>query len=97
MTLVMLYRSKVKPDAVDMMTELRNEFRKIYDDHGIEVIGRWRDASDPTVSFYMVKYKDEEEYKKKVDELHHDERYLQLTSKLNKIRVDFSTTRLIPH
>lgn len=97
MTLVMLYRSKVKPDAVDMMTELRGQFRKIYDEHGIEVIGRWREANDPTVSYYMVKYDNEEEYKKKVDELHHDETYLRLTSKLNKIRVDFSTTRLIPH
>ena len=44
----------------------------------------------------VTKYKDENDYKEKVAKLQKDERYAELTSQLNEIRVDNSSTRLIP-
>ena len=70
MTLVMLYHTKVKEDSVERMDELRKEFRKLYEQHGINVIGRWKSIEKPHESYYMVTYEDNDDYEKKIDALH---------------------------
>ena len=96
MTLVMLYQTKVKEDAVERMDELRKEFRKLYEQHGIDVIGRWKSTENPHESYYMVRYEDQDDYEQKTGTLHEDEHYLNLTSQINLIRTDFKAIRLEP-
>lgn len=96
MTLVMLYHTKVKQDSVEKMDELRDSFRKLYEQHGIEVIGRWKSEENPYESYYMVSYDSEDDYQHKTKKLHDDEHYLSLTSQLNEIRTDFKAERLVP-
>jgi hypothetical protein len=96
MTLVMLYQTKVKEDSVAKMDELREEFRKLYEQHGIDVIGRWKSIENPYESYYMVAYEDNEEYEQKIGVLHEDEQYLNLTSQINLIRTEFKVIRLEP-
>ncbi|MFX1578635.1 MAG: hypothetical protein ACFFBJ_03245 [Promethearchaeota archaeon] len=96
MTIVMLYQTTVKPDATEVMDKLRDEFKVIYDKHGIDVIGRWKNVERPNESVYMVRYESEDDYQHKTRTLHSNEEYLRLTSKLNEIRIDFKSTKLTP-
>jgi len=96
MTLVMLYHTKVKEDSVGKMDELREEFRKIYEQYGINVLGRWKNIEKPHESYYMVTYEDNDDYEQKIDALHEDERYLNLTSQINLIRTEFKAIKLEP-
>jgi hypothetical protein len=96
MTLVMLYQTKVKEDSVEKMDELRDEFRNLYEQHGIDVIGRWKSIETPHESYYMVKYENHEDYEQKIGALHEDEHYLNLTSQINLIRTDFRAIKLEP-
>lgn len=93
---MMLYQTTVKPDAIETMDEIRNGFKVIYDKHGIDVLGHWKNADRPNESFYMVQYTSENDYNHKTRTLHDDEQYLSLTSQLNEIRTDFKSTKLIP-
>ena len=96
MTLVMLYQTKVKADSVERMDELREEFRKLYEQHGINVMGRWKSVEKPHESYYMVTYENDDEYQEKIKALHEDENYLNLTSQINLIRTEFKAIKLEP-
>ncbi|MFW9811085.1 MAG: hypothetical protein ACFFF9_01370 [Candidatus Thorarchaeota archaeon] len=78
------------------MDELREEFRKLYEQHDIDVIGRWKSIENPHESYYMVTYDNEEDYQNKIQELHEDEHYLNLTSQINIIRTEFKAIKLEP-
>ena len=96
MTIVMLYRTKVKQDSVEKMDKLRDSFRKLYEQHCIDVIGRWKSVENPHESYYMVSYDSDDDYQQKTRTLHDDENYMSLTSQLNEIRTDFKAKRLVP-
>ncbi|MFW9794204.1 MAG: hypothetical protein ACFFEE_07880 [Candidatus Thorarchaeota archaeon] len=78
------------------MDELREEFRKVYDQHGIRVVGRWKSIEHPHESYYMATYDSYDEYQDKIDALHADEHYLNLTSQINLIRTEFKAIKLRP-
>jgi hypothetical protein len=92
----MLYRTIVKPEAVEQLNEIRNKFNIIYAEHGIEVLGHWKNAGNPNETIYMVKYESETDYQNKIEELQEDEHYIHLTAKLNSIRTDFRPEKLVP-
>lgn len=96
MTLVMLYRTTVKPDAVKQLNEIRTQFSEIYTKHGIEVLGHWKNAENQNESVYMVSYDSENDFRKKTHALQEDENYVRLTSLLNSIRTDFKPEKLVP-
>ena len=92
----MLYQTTVKPDASEVMDEIRESFKVIYEKYGIDVIGHWKSVDRPNESFYMVRYENEDDYQHKTRTLHADEQYLRLTSQLNEVRTDFKFTKLSP-
>lgn len=96
MTLVMLYRTTVKPEAIEELNEIRNKFSDIYAEHGIEVLGHWKNAENPNETVYMVRYESESDYQHKIEKLQENERYIHLTAKINSIRTDFSPEKLVP-
>lgn len=96
MSLVMLYRTTVKPDAIEELDEIRNQFNAIYSKHGIEVLGYWRNAAKSNESVYMVRYESESDYQHKIHTLHEDENYIRLTAELNSIRTDLRSEKLVP-
>ncbi len=96
MTLVMLYRTKVQPDAIEQLNDIRAQFSEIYSKHGIEVIGHWQTAENPAESVYMVRYANESDYQHKTRTLQEDENYISLTAQLNSIRIDFKPEKLVP-
>ncbi len=95
MTLVMLYRTTVKSDAVEQLNEIRTQFSAIYTKLGIEVLGHWKNAGNPTDSVYMVRYESESDYQHKTRTLQEDENYIGLTAQLNSIRTDFTLEKLV--
>ena len=95
MTLVMLYRTTVKPEAVEQLDEIRTRFSAIYTKLGIEVIGHWKNAGNPNDSVYMVRYESESDYQHKTRTLQEDENYISLTAQLNSIRTDFTLEKLV--
>ena len=95
MTLVMLYRTTVKPEAIEQLNDIRNQFSDIYTKHGIEVLGHWRNAENQNESVYMVRYESESDYQHKTKTLQENERYIHLTAKLNSIRTAFTLEKLV--
>ena len=96
MAIVMLYQTTVQLDAIETMDDIRDGFKTVYDKHGIDVIGHWKNVDSPNESFYMVRYDSEDDYQHKTRTLHDDEQYLRLTSQLNEVRTDFKSTKLSP-
>ena len=96
MALHMLYYSKFKTESLDRLTELRNQFKVIYQEHGIEVNGFWENQEDSSELHFMTTYENEMDYKSKVETLQADETYQKLTSELGDIRESFKVTRLNP-
>jgi hypothetical protein len=92
----MMYRTEIKPDKLVQMDELRGEFMDIYEKHDVDVIGHWRENKASHISYYMARYENEDDYTKTVLKLHEDQRYRELTARLNEIRTDFEATRLTP-
>ena len=90
----MLYRSKSRSGKE--MDELRAKFEKIYEKHNVDIVGFWVNAEDEDEVFYLSKYKDENDYKKKVESLRNDEEYQRLGKKLEEVRTSFESTRLLP-
>ena len=95
MTLVMLYRTTVKPEAIEELNVIRSKFSDIYTKLGIEVLGHWRNAENPNESVYMVRYESESDYQHKTKALQENERYIHLTAKLNSIRTSFTPEKLV--
>ena len=75
MTLVMLYKTKVKPDALDKLATLSEGFSEIYEKHGIDIVGYWQSEEEPTIHYLMTQYADKTDYDTKVKKLQNDERY----------------------
>ena len=94
-TLVMLYRTTVKPEAVEQLDEIRNQFSEIYTKLGVEVVGHWRSAENPNESVYMVRYESESDYQHKTRTLQEDENYVRLTARLNSIRTSFKPEKFV--
>lgn len=94
--MVMLYRTTVKPESVEQLNDIRTQFSEIYSKLGIEVLGHWKNAENPSESVYMVRYESESDYQHKTRALHEDENYIRLTSLLNSLRTDFSPEKLVP-
>jgi len=90
----MLYRTKSK-SSTDI-DELRMKFQEIYKNHKVDILGFWVNAEDESEVYYISKYKDENDYKKKVEELRNDDEYARLTHDLQEVRQEFESTRLIP-
>jgi hypothetical protein len=78
------------------MDELRTKFQEVYKKHNVDIIGFWANADDPNEAFYISKYRDEDDYKNKVEALRNDADYARLTRDLGKIRLEFESTRLLP-
>jgi hypothetical protein len=94
MAMYMLYRSKSKSGKE--MDDLRMKFEEIYKRHEVDIVGFWVNAEDEDEVFYLSKYKDENDYKKKVESLRSDEEYQRLGKKLEEVRTSFESTRLLP-
>lgn len=96
MSYVMLYTTEVSPESVNQLEDLRAKFMEIYNEHGVKVIGHWKQADNERVSYYMTQYEDEADYRSKVQKLHNDPRYIELTSQLDKIRTESIAKKLVP-
>ena len=94
MAMYMLYRSKSKSGKE--MDDLREKFQKIYERHNVNIVGFWVNAEDENEVFYLSKYKDENDYKQKVESLHSDEEYVRLGKKLEEVRTSIESTKLLP-
>ncbi|MHA2379427.1 MAG: hypothetical protein ACXADO_05435 [Candidatus Thorarchaeota archaeon] len=96
MALYMLYQTKAKSEGHEKLDELRTEFEEIYKKYEVNIVGFWENAEDPSEIYYLSKYEDETDYKKKTERLRSDERYIQLNKQLNQARLDTKATRLRP-
>jgi hypothetical protein len=92
----MLYQSKTKEDKESTMDTLRTQFEELYTKHNIEILGAWANADNLSETYYLSRYEDENDYKKKTEALRKDSKYQELTLKLQEIRLSSTATRLIP-
>jgi hypothetical protein len=92
----MLYRTKAKDDAPGKLDELRSEFEGIYKKYKVNIVGFWENADDPNEAYYISKYENEADYKSKTEQLRNDERYAELTKKLEGVRLESQAVKLNP-
>ncbi|MFX0108840.1 MAG: NIPSNAP family protein [Candidatus Hodarchaeota archaeon] len=92
----MLYRTKSKDDNIEELESLRTEFEELYKKYNVNIVGFWENADDPQEVYYISKYKDEADYKSKTEQLRSDERYIELTKKLDELRLESQVIRLNP-
>jgi hypothetical protein len=90
----MLYRSKSKSGKE--MDDLRMKFEEIYKKHEVDIVGFWVNAENENEVFYLSKYQDENDYKKKVESLRCDDEYIRLGKQLEAVRTSFESTKLLP-
>jgi hypothetical protein len=90
----MLYQSKIKEGKEGTMDKLRSLFEELYKKYNIEILGAWANLDNPSETFYISKYEDENDYRRKTEELRKDKTYAELTAKLQEIRVSSTSTRL---
>ena len=96
MALYMHYRAKVKSEDVAELDEIRSKFEEIYTRHKVDILGFWENADDPTEVIYISRYEDEDDYQKTVEALKSDERYIELTKDLARLRLETQSTRMNP-
>ena len=96
MAIYMLYRTKSKDDTPGKLDELRAEFEGIYKKYKVNIVGFWENAADSQEAYYLSKYEDEADYKSKTDQLRSDDRYVDLTKKLDAIRLESEAVKLKP-
>ena len=92
----MLYRTKAKDGASGQLDDLRSEFESIYKKYKVNIIGFWENDADSNEAYYLSKYEDEADYKSKTDQLRNDDRYTDLTKKLEEIRLESESVKLKP-
>ena len=78
------------------MDDLRVKFEEIYKRHEVDIVGFWVNADDEDEVFYLSKYTDENDYKKKVESLRSDEEYQRLGKQLEAVRTSQESTKLLP-
>ena len=78
------------------MNDLRVKFQEIYERHKVDIVGFWVNAEAEEEFFYMSRYEDEADYKKKVENLRSDEEYQRLGKQLEEVRTSFESTKLLP-
>jgi hypothetical protein len=96
MAFYMLYNTKSKTEGHDELDKIRTEFEEIYKKYEVDIVGFWENAEDTSEIYYLSRYEDEADYKKKTERLRNDERYAKLSKQLNELRIDTKATRLRP-
>lgn len=90
----MLYKSRSKSGKE--IDDLRMRFENLYEKYKVDIVGFWVNADDENELYYISKYEDEDDYKKKVESLRKDAEYVRLTKKLEEVRTSIETTKLLP-
>lgn len=94
MAMYMLYKSRSKSGKE--IDDLRMRFENLYEKYKVDIVGFWVNADDENELYYISKYEDEDDYKKKVESLRKDAEYVRLTKKLEEVRTSIETTKLLP-
>jgi hypothetical protein len=94
MAMYMLYKSRSKSGKE--MDDLRMKFENLYEKYKVDILGFWVNADDENELYYISKYEDEDDYKKKIESLRKDAEYVRLTKKLEEVRTSIETTKLLP-
>lgn len=90
-----LYKEKSKehvnrPRSLDLF----KEFKKIYDENDVKVIGVWENLDDPHEFFFMTAFRDENHYKKFVDQTKSNQNYQDMSDEMADQRESIEITNL---
>ncbi len=66
--------------------ELFPEFKKIYDENDVKVIGVWQNADNPLEYYFITGYRDEQHYREFGENSKHNQRYLDLSKEMEEAR-----------
>lgn len=76
-------------------SERRELFGKLYEEHGVELIGVWKNKDNPLEYYMMTKYRDEEHHRQFTEAAKKNHEYLQMTQRINEARISSESTNLI--
>lgn len=90
-----LYRETIK-DSIDQPSGLVlfEEFKKIYQQHGVKVIGEWGNTDNPKEYYFMTAYRDENHYRDFVNAMKENTRYQEMGKILASERESIEVVRL---
>ncbi len=96
-----LYKERIKagkqPDD-GVFERSFKEFKDIYDEHGVRVIGVWQNVNDPKEGYLVTAYRDNAHYEETVAKLRANSKYKELTKDLeeNRESIEVTTLKLVP-
>ena len=80
-----LYKERSN-NALSAGLQVFEEFNKIYQEHGVNVIGVWKNKDDSQELFFMTAYDSEDHYLDFVEEMKTNEKYQSMSQELGASR-----------
>lgn len=88
-----LYKDTTRTsEPVDL--DIFNEFKSIYEENNVNVVGLWQNESKTNEFFFMTAYRDAEHYNSFVESMKTHERYQELSRKLEEERESIEAIEL---
>ena len=72
-----------------------DDFNQIYQEQGVKVIGIWKNKDDSREYYFMMAYESEEHYQDFVENMKTNEKYQQMSSKLEAGRESIEVITLV--
>lgn len=88
-----LYKEVSKNDSPAGINAF-SEFKKIYEDNNVRVIGLWRNADNQKEYFFMTQYNDVDHYMEFVSKMKDNETYQTLSKAISRERVSLESYTL---
>ena len=66
--------------------QLFPEFKKLYDENDVKVIGVWENVDNPREYYFLTAYRDEQHYQEFGENLRSNQQYLDLSKEIEEDR-----------
>lgn len=86
-TVAMIYKFYLNKYFNPPPPERREFFNKLYQEHGVELIGVFRNKDDPLELIMITGYRDEGHYEEFVSAVKENSKYRELTKQIEEVRV----------
>ena len=91
----MLYKLYKNTFSRSPPPERRALFSKLYRKYGVELLGVWKNKDNPLEYYMLTKYRDEAHYLDFVNQVKQMPEYVQMTRKVDEVRISASVIDLI--
>lgn len=75
--------------------ERRNLFAKLYQEHGVELIGVWKNRDNPLEYYMLTRYRDENHFQEFIQTVRQLPEYQEMTKRVSEVRISAESVTLV--